>query len=312
MRAEYSGSYMVERVAEEALGALKMVSGSVFMVRADALRSLGWTTSITEDWELTLRLYLEGYRVVYTPLIQAPAEIPSTVSSLVRQRMRWAEGHTHAVRRYFWRVLLSDKMTGAEKAEFLYFAPYYLQSLLFLVGTVCWVVSEVYRRRPPFWTPVLGWGLVVSNLLAIPMMGLAGVFLEGDLREDYPGILGFMAVSLLLTPYQAYAALRGLLEAHEGAWVRTLKTGFITDSLIGVKFRSLVNWIEGLGVKAGGGPPGVYSPLPRGPIRRLLMGACVLLMALPFLDRAASLVEALARLILSDPYAAVNWRTVFG
>ena len=312
VRAEYSGSYMVERVAEEALGALKMVSGSVFMVRADALRSLGWTTSITEDWELTLRLYLEGYRVVYTPLIQAPAEIPSTVSSLVRQRMRWAEGHTHAVRRYFWRVLLSEKMTAAEKAEFLYFAPYYLQSLLFLVGTACWVVSEVYRRRPPFWTPVLGWGLVVSNLLAIPMMGLAGVFLEGDLREDYPGILGFMAVSLLLTPYQAYAALKGLLEAHEGAWVRTLKTGFITDSLIGVKFRSLVNWLEGLGVKAGGGLPGVDSPLPRGPVRRLIMGACVLLMALPFLDRAASLVVALARLILSDPYADVTWRTVFG
>jgi len=312
VRTEYSGSYMVERVAEEALGAMKMVSGSVFMVRADALRSLGWTTSITEDWELTLRLYLEGYRVVYTPLIQAPAEIPSTVSRLVRQRMRWAEGHTHAVRRYFWRVLLSDRMTAAEKAEFLYFAPYYLQSLLFILGTACWIVSEVYRRRPPFWTPLLGWGLVVSNLLAVPMMGLAGVFLEGDLTDDYPGVLGFAAISLLLTPYQAYAALKGLLESREGSWVRTLKTGFITDSLIGVKFRSLVSWLEGLGVRLGGGPPGAVPPLPRGPVRRLLMAACVLLMALPFLDRAVSLAMALARLLLSDPHLAASWGAIFG
>jgi cellulose synthase/poly-beta-1,6-N-acetylglucosamine synthase-like glycosyltransferase len=314
IRTEYSGSYMVERVAEEALGAMKMVSGSVFMLRADALRSLGWTTSITEDWELTLRLYLEGYRVVYTPLIQAAAEIPSTVSRLLRQRMRWAEGHTHAVRHYFWRMILSTRMTLAEKLEFLYFAPYYLQSLFFILGTALWIVSEVYRRRPPFWTPVLGWGLVVSNLLAIPLMGLAGVFLEGDLREDYHGVLSFIAVSYLVAPYQAYAALKGLLEKEEGTWIRTLKTGYITDGFIGLKFRSLVNWLRGLGLTndGGGHPAWVEVPLPWAPVRMLLVAACVALMALPFVDRIPPLVEALTRLLLSDSVYAAAWRVLIG
>jgi len=314
IRAEYSGSYMVERVAEEALGAMKMVSGSVFMVRADALRSLGWTTSITEDWELTLRLYLEGYRVVYTPLIQAAAEIPSTLSRLLRQRMRWAEGHTYAVRRYFWRVVMSTRMTLTEKLEFLYFAPYYLQSLFFMLGTALWIVSEVYRRRPPFWTPVLGWGLVVSNLLAIPLMGLAGVFLEGDLREDYRGVLSFIAVSYLVAPYQAYAALKGLIEGEEGTWIRTLKTGYITDSFIGLKFRSLVNWLRGLGLTndGGGGSASVDVPLPWVPARRLLMAACVALMALPFMDRVPQLVEALTRILLSGSTYAAAWRVMVG
>lgn len=310
IRTEYSGSYMVERVAEEALGAMKMVSGSVFMLRADALRSLGWTTSITEDWELTLRLYLEGYRVVYTPLIQAAAEIPSTVSRLLRQRMRWAEGHTYAVRRYFWRVVLSTRMTLTEKLEFMYFAPYYLQSLFFMLGMALWIVSEVYRRRPPFWTPELGWGLVVSNLLAIPLMGLAGVFLEGDLREDYQGVLSFIAIGYLVAPYQAYAALKGLLEGEEGTWIRTLKTGNITDSFIGLKFRSLVKWLRGLGLTNdwGGEPARVEAPLPWAPVRRLLMAVCVVLMALPFLDRVPPLVDAIARLLLSDSTYAAVWR----
>ncbi len=314
IRTEYSGSYMVERVAEEALGAMKMVSGSVFMLRADALRSLGWTTSITEDWELTLRLYLEGYRVVYTPLIQAAAEIPSTVSRLLRQRMRWAEGHTYAVRRYFWRVVLSTRITTAEKLEFLYFAPYYLQSLFFMLGTVLWIVSEVYRRRPAFWTPVLGWGLVVSNLLAIPLMGLAGVFLEGDLREDYQGVLSFIAVSYIVAPYQAYAALKGLLEGEEGTWIRTLKTGHITDSFLGLKFRSLVKWLRGLGLTndGSGESVGVEAPLPWAPTGRLLMAACVALMVLPFLDRVPQLVEALTRLLLSDSTYTAVWRMMIG
>jgi len=291
VRAEFSGSYMVERVAEEALGAMKMISGSVFMLRAELLRLLGWTTSITEDWELTLRLYLEGYRVVYTPLIQAPAEIPNTVKRLIRQRMRWAEGHTYAVRRYFLRVIRSKNLTLSEKLEFLYFSPYYLQSAFFIVGTVCWIVSEATRRRLPFWTPVLGWGLVVSNFLAIPLMGLAGVFMEGDLAEDYGGVFSFIALSYMVTPYQAYAALKGLFEGEEGTWIRTLKTGNITDSVIGVKFRSLMRWFRSLRREAKGKerPVDEVAYLVKVPVRRLLSAACVCLIALPFADRLPAL-----------------------
>src|SRR5436305_14315362 len=95
VRAEFSGSYVLERAGQELFGAMKMISGPVYMIRADVLRKLGWSTSITEDWELTIRLYLAAYKVLYTPYIQAPAECVSTVRRLINQRMRWAQGHTH-------------------------------------------------------------------------------------------------------------------------------------------------------------------------------------------------------------------------
>ena len=103
--------YMIERVSEEFFGSMKMITGSVFMIRAEILRKLGWTNSITEDWDLTLRMYMDGWKVLYTPLIQAPAEIPTTVRAIARQRMRWAEGHTFAVKKYFWDVLRSPNLT---------------------------------------------------------------------------------------------------------------------------------------------------------------------------------------------------------
>jgi cellulose synthase/poly-beta-1,6-N-acetylglucosamine synthase-like glycosyltransferase len=140
---------MVERVAEELIGVMKMVSGSVFMFKASVLKEIGWNHSITEDWDLTLRLYLAGYRVVYTPLIQAPAEIPNTIRRIIRQRMRWAEGHTYAVRKYFFKVLRSSRLTLAEKLEFLYFAPNYLQSFIFILGSLAWMVAQYYKRYPP-------------------------------------------------------------------------------------------------------------------------------------------------------------------
>ena len=241
IRAEYSGSYMVERVVSEALGTLKMISGSVFMFRADLLKQLGWTTSITEDWELTLRLYIEGYKIAYTPLIQSPAEIPNTITGLRKQRMRWAEGHTHAVRKYFMKFLMSRKISLAEKLEFLYFSPYYLQSVLFVIGTICWMFGEFSGTCPDYWNSNIGWGLVAWNFFSIPFMSATGLFLEGDLKQDYPGIFSFIVLSLILTPYQAYASLKGMFEYEEGSWIRTLKTGNVTDKVVSLKIRSPFN-----------------------------------------------------------------------
>jgi len=243
VRAEFSGSYMIERVAEEFFGAIKMISGSVFMIRADILRKLGWTHSITEDWDLTLRMYLEGYKVLYTPLIQAPAEIPATLRAITRQRMRWAEGHSFAVKKYFWDVLRSGNLTVQEKLEFLYFVPYYLQSFFFLVGTFFWVVAETLGQHPFFWTATFGWCLILSNLFSLPLMGLSGLYLERTAREDFTGIFSLIVLSYLMTPFQAYAAIKGLLERDEGGWVRTFKTGSITDWVLQIRVRRLFSWI---------------------------------------------------------------------
>jgi len=243
VRAEFSGGYMIERVAEEFFGSMKMITGSVFMIRAEILQKLGWTTSITEDWDLTLRMYMEGYKVLYTPLIQAQAEIPTTIRALARQRMRWAEGHTYAVKKYFWDIIRSPNITGREKAEFLYFAPYYLQSFFFLIGTTFWMIAELLGQHPYFWTATFGWCLLLSNLFALPLMSLSGLYLEETAREDYSGIFSFIVLSYVITPFQAYAAIKGLLERDEGGWVRTLKTGSITDRVLKVKLRRLFSWI---------------------------------------------------------------------
>ena len=284
VRAEFSGSYMVERVAEEVLGAMKMVSGSVFMFKAGVLKELGWNHSITEDWDLTIRLYLEGFKVVFTPLIQAPAEIPTTVRRVIRQRMRWAEGHTYAVRKYFFSVIRSGKITLAEKLEFLYFAPYYLQSFIFIIGSIAWIIAQHYKRHPVFWTPTLGWSIVLSNFLAIPMMGLTGIFLEEDLAEDYNGVFGFIALSYFIMPYQVYAALKGLFEAKEGYWIRTLKTGHITDYFLGIKLRGFIEWINRLRKTREIESLDEAPMLIRLPVRRLLFFSLIFLVLWPVLE----------------------------
>lgn len=232
VRTEFSGSYVLERPAQELYGGMKMISGSVYMIKADVVRELGWGTSITEDWEMTIRLYLAGYKVLYTPYIQAPAECVSAFRRLTRQRMRWAEGHTYNVKKYFWRILKSRNMTLGEKLEFVYYIPYYLQSVLFALGTTAWVASEIiFAKRLPNWPALLGWCLVFSNAFSLPVMNLAGIFMERSIKRDIGGILSFIALSNLLVPYQAYAALKALFEKEEGGWARTQKTGSVTETV---------------------------------------------------------------------------------
>jgi cellulose synthase/poly-beta-1,6-N-acetylglucosamine synthase-like glycosyltransferase len=230
VRTEYSGSYVIERSSQQITGAMRMIAGSVFMIRADVMRQLGWGTSITEDWDLTLRLYETGYKVVYTPFVQAPAECVASVRQLARQRMRWAEGHTYNIKKHLMSVLLSPHITWPEKLEFLYYAPYYLQSALFIVGTISWLVVDLFlRKRFPFWPTALGWSLVFTNALSLIVMNLVGLFMERGVRRNWGGLMSFILLTYLLVPFQAYAAIKGLFETHEGGWHRTQKTGVITD-----------------------------------------------------------------------------------
>ena len=74
-------------------------------------------------------------------------------------------------------------------------------------------------------------------------MSLSGLYLEQTARQDFTGIFSFIVLSYVLTPFQAYAAIKGLLEKEEGGWVRTLKTGSITDRVLQVRVRRLFSWI---------------------------------------------------------------------
>jgi cellulose synthase/poly-beta-1,6-N-acetylglucosamine synthase-like glycosyltransferase len=265
VRTEYAGSYMVERPFQQVLGSMKMIAGTAYMIRAPLLRQLGWGRSLTEDWELTLRLYERGYKVVFTPYAETPAECVSTFRRLARQRMRWAEGHSHNVRKRFWSILRSPAMGMTEKLEFLYFSLYYLQSILFIVGSLGWAISElILRVHIPGWTAALGWSLLFTNLLALPVMNVTGLLLEEAPARDFSGVLGAMALSFLLVPFQAWASLKGLFERNEGPWFRTPKTGQVTDTIHHLRqLRQLRRWLKGhYAARLSPSPPPALAAVP--------------------------------------------------
>jgi hypothetical protein len=138
-------------------------------------------------------------------------------------------------------------MTLTEKSEFVYFSAYYLQSVFFILATLAWCLSElVFRVHVPGWTATLGWSLLFSNLLALPLMNATGLVLEDAPRRDFGGVFGALALSLLLVPFQAWASIKGLFERGEGPWFRTPKTGRVTDTIHHLRqLGQLRRWLKG-------------------------------------------------------------------
>src|SRR5206468_12336633 len=139
--------------------------------------------------------------------------------------------------------LRSPNLTFQEKLEFIYYAPYYLQSVLFTVATLSWIVGVlILGQKLPMWGEAFGWSLVISNALALPLMNLTGVLLEGSLKRDALGLLSFIGLSWILVPFQAYASLKALFEKKEGGWVRTPKSGVVTETLERFHLARLMPW----------------------------------------------------------------------
>ena len=74
-------------------------------------------------------------------------------------------------------------------------------------------------------------------------MNAVGMFIEESDLRDYKGLLSFLAATYIVVPFQAYAAIKGLLEREEGHWFRTPKTGLITIEVMRGHFRRLFGWL---------------------------------------------------------------------
>src|SRR5439155_12801789 len=65
---------------------------------------------------------------------------------------------------------------------------------------------------------------------------------EGSLKRDALGVLSFIGLSWVLVPFQAYASIKAIFEKKEGGWVRTPKSGHVTEALERFHLARLMPW----------------------------------------------------------------------
>ncbi|MBL8198367.1 MAG: glycosyltransferase [Chromatiales bacterium] len=120
--AEYAGFFHIGMVTRNERNAI-IQHGTMTLVRRTALESVGgWSEwCITEDAELGLRLFEQGWTASYSPRTYGRGLMPDTFNDFRKQRFRWAYGAMQILRRHA-RVLFrwqDRSLTTGQRYHFL-------------------------------------------------------------------------------------------------------------------------------------------------------------------------------------------------
>ena len=104
---ERTGGYQVDQQARMNLRLIPQYGGTVGGVRREALLGVGgWRDdTLAEDTDITFRLVLAGWEVVYQNRSECYEEVPENWPSRIAQIKRWARGHNQSLARYWWPLL---------------------------------------------------------------------------------------------------------------------------------------------------------------------------------------------------------------
>jgi poly-beta-1,6-N-acetyl-D-glucosamine synthase len=177
---EFSAIIGLIRRAQTMYGRLFTVSGVICAFRKRALKDAGWWSprTITDDIDITWRVQLAGWRVIYEPNAIVWILMPETLRGLWQQRLRWAEGGVQMMLEFFRPVF-----AGRVPSLLPTYVNYLLSVIWSYVVLLCLGVGLLWLAERGPTRPLLAfrlvpewWGLTLT--LTYLLQVLVSAFLE--------------------------------------------------------------------------------------------------------------------------------------
>ena len=159
----------------------------------------------TEDIDLTWRLLMAGWLTSYEPNALVGMQVPSTLSSLWRQRRRWSRGQSEVLHEHFWTILRRRSWRTSIVALG---AALSLAWVVFLVLTLILGIFALFIERPTIFEFGLAWGIAIAVVATMQLAFAVAI----DARYDRRVAFAFLLGPLYLLGYWAITALAALRE----------------------------------------------------------------------------------------------------
>ncbi len=110
------------------------IPGTNFVIRRSIIDQMGgWDTkALSEDTEISFRIYRMGYYIKFMPLAVTWEQEPQKLKQWFKQRTRWAKGNIYVLIKNFKYAF--DKEAGPMRLDVLYYALVYV---LMLTSLIC-------------------------------------------------------------------------------------------------------------------------------------------------------------------------------
>ena len=223
------GHFVIEHSGRHLQNCFFNFNGTAGVWKRECIEAAGgWQSdTITEDLDLSYRAQLSGWKFVYTPLIAAKAEIPSTMLGLIVQQYRWAKGTTQTAVKILPRLWSSRqpiriKLEGT--THMLANLGYWMTVLL---SVVLQYTSMLRWNLDSLWS-ILDLGVFLSSFVALI------IFHQRSQRflhrwntwsiDHWQSVIGALIIGVGIALFQSAAIIEGLF-GHDLTFERTPKAG---------------------------------------------------------------------------------------
>ena len=214
--------FTIEQTARMQVGSFMNFNGTAGIWRRSCIDDAGgWSAdTLTEDLDLSYRAQLKGWRIVYEGSVLCPAELPSTIRSVVAQQGRWNKGGAETALKLLG-IVLRAPLTIRQKIHAFFHLGASSVFLVLLVGAV----SSIFLFQ------LAGAEQQVVRVLDLGMFSFAGFlaifffyFVSGKKNNQPVSVLfpAFLLLNMGLSLKHSKAVLSGWF-GRKSEFVRTPK-----------------------------------------------------------------------------------------
>ncbi len=138
--------FLIEQPGRYTAGIFQNFNGSAGVLRKKAILAAGgWQAdTLAEDLDLSYRMQILGYRILYLRDLECPGEIPPTIPNIKQQQSRWACGALRTARKILPGLLRDRKIgLGQRLQAVIHLTGYMIQPLM--------VISFMLSLFDAFW-----------------------------------------------------------------------------------------------------------------------------------------------------------------
>jgi cellulose synthase/poly-beta-1,6-N-acetylglucosamine synthase-like glycosyltransferase len=240
--------FSVEQCGRTNAGYFSNFCGTAGIWRKQCIEDAGgWDGDVlSEDLDLSYRAQLKGWKMVYEPAVEVPAEVPAVMEAFKIQQFRWTKGMAQTFQKSLKHILRTTLPVGKKLHAVFHLLGSFVFVCLF-INALLTVPLLLYRNWYPEFITLTEYSLVSSfNLVA-----LTCIYYHGSRNKKGDGKTSFLKdYSLFLVVYMglsvqnAIAVLQGL-SGKKSPFIRTPKFATIkSDRYLTKK----INWINVLEV----------------------------------------------------------------
>jgi len=198
-------------------------------IRKDALiKANGWNEkNLTEDAELSIKIFKKGYKSVYLPDLKVKGELPFTFEAFIKQQMRWTYGMTRTFIDNARSIWLGGHFSLSQKALMTYLTFGGIIFPFVVVMTFAGFLGMITGIPHPLTLQDLFDTIknfaITSGFFIVAFIALRK---ENKLNMYKSSFFSALTLGILLSVFNAVALLRAVFN-QPMIWYRTPKFGSI-------------------------------------------------------------------------------------